>query len=107
MSRKTLFKEEHDLNQLHETEQHLRKRERELAEDRRRIAQERLDQESTMPPLDEIRERMERKLHEQSVSRGQVTNVIRDQNRSLMLLLLLITATCTLIWWGMKLMKGG
>ena len=38
----------------------------------------------------------EAEQHEQTVSRGEVTNVRRDQNRSLMLLFLLLAATCTL-----------
>ena len=106
MSRTTMLNEELELDQLRETEQHLLQREKEFAENRRRIAQERIERESMMPPLDEIQVRIQRKQHEQIVSRGEVANVRRDQNRSLMLLFLLITTTCTLIWWGMQLMQG-
>jgi hypothetical protein len=107
MAHNTLFKEDLELDQLRETEQRLMQREREFAESRQRIAQERIERESMMPPLDEIQVRMQRKQHEQIVSRGEVANVRRDQNRSLILLILLITATCTLVWWGLKLMQGG
>lgn len=106
MSRSTTFKEDLELDQIRETEQQLLQREREFAESRKRIAQERIERESMMPPLDEIQVRIQRKQHEQIVSRGEVANVRRDQSRSLMLLFLLITATCTLVWWGMKLMQG-
>jgi hypothetical protein len=107
MNRPTLFKEELELDQIRETEQQLLQREREFAENRKRIAHERIERESTMPPLDEIQARERRRHHEQIVSRGEVANVRRDQSRSLLLLLLLITATCTLIWWGIRLMQGG
>lgn len=106
MSRTTLFKEDLELDQIRETQQQLLQREREFSESRKRIALERIERESTMPPLDEIQARLERKHHEQIVSRGEVANVRRDQNRGIMLLVLLITATCTLIWWGVKLMQG-
>lgn len=107
MSRTTLFKEDLELDRIRETEQQLLQREREFAESRKRIAQERIERENMMPPLDEIQARMRRKQHDLVVSRGEVANVRRDQNRSLTMLVLLITATCTLIWWGVKLMQGG
>jgi hypothetical protein len=106
MSRSKLFSEELELDLLRETEQQLLQREKEFAENRKRIAQERIERESMMPPLDEIQLRIQHKQHEQIVSRGEIANVRRDQNRSLMLLFLLVTTTCTLIWWGMQLMKG-
>ena len=107
MSRPTVFKEELELDQLRETEQQLRQREKEFSENRKRIAQERIERESMMPPLDEIQVRMQMKQHEQIASRGEIANVRRDQNQGLMLLVLLVTATCTLIWWGIRLMQGG
>lgn len=107
MSRSNLFKEDLELDQIREAEQNLLKREREIAENEKRIARERIERESTMPPLDEIQKRLKQKHHEQTVSRGEVTNVRRDQNRSLMMLFLLVAATCSLIWWGIKLMQGG
>lgn len=106
MSRSKMFSEELELDLLRETEQQLLQREKEFAENRRRIAQERIERECMMPPLDEIQVRIQRKQHEQIVSRGEVANVRRDQNRSLMLLFLLVTATCSLVWWGMQLMKA-
>jgi hypothetical protein len=107
MSRGNLFKEDLELDQIREAEQNLLKREREIAENEKRIARERIERESTMPPLDEIQNRQKRKQFEQTVSRGEVSNVRRDQTRSLMMLFLLIAATCSLVWWGVKLMQGG
>lgn len=105
MSRTTLFKEDLELDQIRETEQQLLQRQRKFDEDRKRIARERIERENTMPPLDEIQARIERKKHDMIVSRGEIANVRRDQNRSLLMLILLVTATCTLIWWGVKLMQ--
>lgn len=106
MSRSTLFQEELELDQIRETQQQLLQREKEFSENHKRIARDRIERECTMPPLDEIQAREKRKYHEQIVSRGKVANARRDQNRSIMMLLLLITATGTLIWWGIKLMQG-
>ncbi len=106
MSRSTLLKEDLELSQLRETEQQLLLRQKEFAEIPKKLARELKERECTMPPLAEIADRQRRKEHEETVSRGEVTNILRDQNRSFMLLLLLLTATGSLIWWGIKLMQG-
>lgn len=106
MNQGMLFKEEEELTQLRETEGELERRHKEFDEARRRIAQERIEMETTMPPLEEIQVRMRRKKHEETVSRGEVANIRRDQNRSLLLLVLLIAATAALVWWGLRLMQG-
>ena len=59
-----------------------------------------------MPPLAEIEERRLRRKHEDVVFRGQVANIQRDQGGSFQLLVLLLAATGSLIWWGMKWMQG-
>jgi len=107
MSRNPLSMEDLELAQIRETEQQLLKREKEFTANRQRIAQELSERERTMPPLEEIQVRTRRKQHELCVSRGEVVNIQRAQNRSLMLLLLLVMATCMLVWWGVKLMQGG
>ncbi len=106
MSRSTLLKEDLELNQIREAEQQLLLLHKEYAELPKKLAQEQRDRECTMPPLAEIEDRRRQRAHENTVSRGEVTNILRDQNRSLMLLILLLTATGSLIWWGMKLMQG-
>ena len=107
MSRNTRSMEELELAKIRETELQLLKRERESAENRERIARERRESDVTLPPLEEIQVRAQRIQHEQSVSRGEVVNIQRTYDRSLKLLLLLVTATGTLVWWGFKLMQGG
>lgn len=107
MARRKKKSDDHDLNQLEFEEQRLLLRAKEIAENRKRIAEERIERETTIPPLDEIREREARKRYEETVSRGEVANLVRTQNRSLLLLVLLIAATCTLVWWGLTLMRGG
>ena len=106
MSRSILLKEDLELTQLRQAEQQLLLLERECAKLPQRIAQEQRDRECTMPPLAEIEERRRRRAHEDIVSRGEVANIQRGQNRSIVLLLLLLAATGSLIWWGVKLMQG-
>jgi hypothetical protein len=106
MSRGILLKEDLELNQLRQAEQQLLLLERECALLPKKLAQEQKDRECTMPPLAEIEERRRRREHEELVSRGEVANILRDQNRSIGLLLLLLAATGALIWWGVMLMQG-
>ena len=106
MSRSKLLKEDLELNDLRETEQQLLLRQREFAEIPRKLALELKERECTMPPLPEIEDRILRRQHEEIVSRGQVANILRDQSRSVMLLVMLLAATGSLIWWGVKLMQG-
>lgn len=107
MSRHPLSHEERELNEIRETEQQLLKLQKESTANRERIAHERREREVTMPPLEEVQTRAKRIQHELCVSRGEVENILRAQNRSLLLLFLLIAATCALVWWGIKLMHGG
>lgn len=107
MSRSTLSAEDIELNQLNEDRRRLEERQRELAKIPERLAREQRERDTTMPPLAEIEDRRRMKEYDQKlVSRGEFKNVVRDQNRSLVLLVLLITATGALIWWGMQLMRG-
>ncbi len=106
MSRSTIFKEDLQLIELRETEQKLRLREKECAEIPKRLALEIKDRDCTMPPLAEIIERKARRAHEEIVSRGEIANIQRIQTKSMTLLFLLLTATASLIWWGMRLMQG-
>jgi NADH:ubiquinone oxidoreductase subunit E len=107
MSRRIRSKEDQELEEIRATEQELLKREQQSTEQSRRLAQKRSEQDSMMPPLAEVQERTRRIQHEICVSRGEVTNMHRAQNRSLLLLLMLVAMTCGLVWWGMSLMQGG
>ena len=106
MSQPTLFQEELELNEIRERELELLRREREFEENQKRIARERIERDSTIPPLEEIQHRSRHKMHAITVSRGEVANVRREQNRSLLLLIVLIAMTSALVWWGLKLMQG-
>ncbi|MES2475019.1 MAG: hypothetical protein V4640_04515 [Verrucomicrobiota bacterium] len=107
MSRRArLTPEDQELLELRESEQALMRRQKEYADLPRKLAAEMRERESTMPPLAEIADRKRRREHEETVSRGEAKNILRDQNRSLVLLFLLLTATGTLVWWGLRLMQG-
>lgn len=107
MSRSAHYSDEMSLDQLRERELELERRRMEFEENHRRLTEERIERETTIPPLEEIQARIERKRHEELASRREVKNERRAQNRSLMMLFLLVAATFTLVWWGMKLMRGG
>ena len=106
MSRSTVFQEDLQLHEMRLAEHKLRLLEKECAEIPKRLAQELKDRECTMPPLPEIRERELRREHEHQVSRGEITNIQRIQAKSMTLLILLLAATGSLIWWGVKLIQG-
>lgn len=107
MSRSTLSAVDLELNEIREAELRLAEQVREAAKLPERLAREQRERDTTMPPLAEIEERIRMKEYDQKlVSRGEFKNVLRDQNRSLVLLILLIAATGTLIWWGLQLMRG-
>jgi len=106
MSRSTLFKEDRELTELRAAEQRLRELEKECAELPKKLERERKERESTMPPLADFADRVRLHHYEETVSRGEITNVRRDQNRSLMLFFMLFVATASLVWWGLQLMKG-
>lgn len=107
MKRSKLFREELELDQVLVKQQELQNRLREFERSQQEIERTRAENERTIPPLREITERERWRQHEQLVSRGEVANVRRDQNQGLLLLFLLITATCSLVWWGLRLMQGG
>ncbi len=106
MIRTTLFKEELELDELRETHQQLLLRQQEIAELPKRLEREQRERDCTMPPHQDIADREQRIRHMNCVTRGEVTNVLRDQTRSFALLILLLAATGSLIWWGVKLMQG-
>lgn len=106
MSRSAPLKEDLELRQLRQQDQDLSRRQQECAAIPKKLAQELKDRECTMPPLAEIAERTRSKEHDLIVSRGEVANILRDQTRSVVLTFLLLTATGSLIWWGIKLMQG-
>lgn len=58
----------------------------------------------TLPPTDDFRERERHRAFEELASRGKVRNEHKSQRRSLLLLILLATASACLVAWGIRLM---
>jgi hypothetical protein len=106
MSRRVTLKEDLELDELIQREQELVRLQNEYAKLPQKLAQEERDRQNTMPPLEEIEERKRRKNHENTISRGEATNIMRDQSRSVLLLIALLAAIGSLVWWGVKLMQG-
>lgn len=104
MSRPKLFKEEFELDEVLLKQQELENRLKEFERSQREIERTRAERECTIPPLEDISDRVRYRQHEQIVSRGEVANVRREQNQGLLLLLLLVAATASLVWWGLQLM---
>lgn len=107
MKRPRQFKEELELDEVLMKQQELQNRLREFERSQLEIERTRAENEATIPPLMEILEREQIRLHQQQVTRGEIANVRRDQNQGLLLLFLLLAATSALIWWGLQLMRGG
>ena len=107
MSRRVTLKEDLELDELIQREQELVRLQNEYAKLPQKLAQEERDRQNTMPPLEEIEERKRRKNHENTISRGEATNIMRDQSRSVLLLIALLAAIGSLVWWGVKLMQQG
>jgi hypothetical protein len=106
MIRRKRHQEDPELSKLRQSQQQLELRQKECAEIPRRLALELRERECTMPPLPDIADREKRRAHEEMVSRNQAKNILRDQNNSLLLLFMLISATVALVWWGLTLMQG-
>ena len=106
MKRPRQFKEELELDEVLMKQQELQNRMREFERSQREIERTRAENEATIPPLMDIIEREQIRLHEKQVTRGEIANVRRDQNQGLLLLFLLLAATSALIWWGLQLMRG-
>ncbi len=99
-----LFEEDRELTALHETSRILDAKHQEMIKLPAKLEREKRDRETTMPPLAEIRERHEINRFEQSLSRGQIENVLRTQRHSFMLMVLLITATALMLGWAYRIM---
>lgn len=99
-----LFEEDRELNALREKERRLDEQHKEMIKLPAKLEREKRDRESTMPPLAEIKDRYEINRFEQSLSRGQIENVLRTQRHSFMLMVLLITATALMLGWAYRIM---
>lgn len=107
MNPSTPFKEELELDLLLEQELELVQRSKQFEDNQKRIELERAERECMIPPPDDLEIRRKMKVHYAAVSRGEIKNTRKDQSQSLLLLFMLIAATCALVWWGWNLMQGG
>lgn len=67
---------------------------------------EMIEGERTMPPPDDLAERLRQIRFEDQAPRGQVRNERRTQGRSLLLMFLLLTSTTAMIFWVLNLANG-
>ncbi|MGJ8632407.1 MAG: hypothetical protein ACSHX7_00665 [Luteolibacter sp.] len=101
-----LFEEDEELKALVQKSKELEEAHKEYIKLPAKLAQEKKERESTMPPMAEIREREQINQFEQSLSRGQIENVLRTQRHSLAMMLLLTAATLLMLFWAYKIMSG-
>lgn len=60
---------------------------------------EMIEQESTMPPPEDLEDRKRVRDFEEKAARGQIRNERRTQGRSLLLMFLLLAATAAMVAW--------
>lgn len=83
----------------------LTEKERQLQQLPEQIRREKRESEMMLPPDPELEMRLKAKRHhEQIVTRGQVENAVREHDRSLILLVLLVACTASLLWWAHRAM---
>ena len=102
-----LFEDDAELKALAQKSKELEEAHKEFTKLPAKLAQEKKERESTMPPMAEIREREQINQFEQSLSRGQIENVLRTQRHSLAMMLLLTVATLLMLFWAYRIMSGG
>lgn len=101
-----LFDQDPELIALREREKRLEEAHREVVKLPARLEKERRDRETTLPPMAEIKERIEINAFEKSISRGQIVNVLRTQRQSLAMMLLLAAATALMLLWAYRIMQS-
>lgn len=66
---------------------------------------EMIEQESTLPPPEDLEDRRRQREFAERAARGQVRNERRTQGRSLLLMFLLLAATAAMIAWVVALIQ--
>ncbi|MFM2242617.1 MAG: hypothetical protein RLZ97_1472 [Verrucomicrobiota bacterium] len=87
-------------------DQETRKLEEQIAELARlpeQVEQEKKERDSTIPPPDHLAELERRRRFDEQAARGEVRNERRAQGKSLVLMLLLLTATLAVLSWIVRL----
>ncbi len=104
MKQGNLFEEDSELVALRETQRKLEAAHKEFSKLPAKLAKEKKERDSTMPPMAEIKERELINRFEQSLSRGQIENVLRTQRQSFGMMVLLATATVLMLFWAYRIM---
>ncbi len=99
-----LFEEDRELTALREAARKLDEEHQQIIKLPAKLEREKRERETTMPPLAEIKDRYEINRFEQSLSRGQIENVMRTQRQSFFLLILLVAATALMLGWAYRIM---
>lgn len=102
----SLFDEDHELQALREKERKLAEAQKEFQRLPALLAKQKLESEATMPPMAEIKERQKFNRFEQSLSRGQIENVLRTQRQSFGMTLLLLAATILMVMWALRMVSA-
>ncbi|MBC7980138.1 MAG: hypothetical protein H7Y36_06205 [Armatimonadetes bacterium] len=106
MKQGNLFEEDHELNVIREKQRKLQEAHLEVVNLPAKLAKEKKDRDSTMPPMAEIKERQQINQFEQNLSRGQIENVLRTQRHSLAMMLLLATTTALMLFWAYRIIMA-
>jgi hypothetical protein len=101
----SLFDEDYELKALREKERKLAVAQKEYQRLPALLAKQKLDSEATMPPMAEIKERQKFNRFEESLSRGQIENVLRTQRQSLGMTMLLIATTILMVMWALRIIS--
>lgn len=103
----SLFEDEEILlKEIRKRERKLKTLQQEAIELPAKLEKEKRERETTMPPNPDISERKRLKQFEESLSRGQIGNVLRTQRRSFAMMILLFTATCLMLLWAFRIYQG-
>jgi|GEM_PF-5147688 len=102
----SLFKDEAELESIREKHKLLLQAEKKLAGVPKKLLNERMEQERTMPPLPGLEERERLNQYEQMLAtRKQYRNVMRAHSMSLVLLFMLVLATAAVVAWSLRLLQ--
>lgn len=108
MKQGRLFKEDREIDSLERIKSDLARRQREVDEHKKRLEREKIESARTLPPSEIVTLRAKMKdHHDMLMTRGEISNLRREQNGHVLLFLLLVCATAALVWWGMRLMQQG
>ncbi|WP_035612526.1 hypothetical protein [Haloferula sp. BvORR071] len=92
-----------ELRALEERERVLREQIANASAAPRKILREAEEMAATLPPPDDLADRRRLREFEEKASRTQIRNERRTQGKSLLLLVLLLSATALLVSWVVKL----